>query len=467
MAEKEIILQGEDGQVDELVLTTQDQASCNSLEDCVRMLFPQEGENKPRLRFKGFEGDWEKVSFGDLYEHCVVKNDLTFGKDKIISVANMYFLQDVNNSDDDYLRTYNVFRLGDIAFEGHSSKEFAHGRFVENTIGDGIVSHIFDVFRPKSEKYDLMFWKYAINNEMLMGKILSRCTKASTMMNDIVADEFLKESFLVPSYEEQKKIGEFLSRLDTQIEFYQEQFDQLKQLKSACLERMFPQQGDSVPSVRFKGFEGDWQKKELENCLEISEERNMDNHFGINDVLSVSDDFGVVNQIELLGRSYAGKSVSGYKVFRPGQIVYTKSPLKAKPYGIVKQNTGKVGIVSVLYAIYDTKEGVAPDYIHYYFDPAWRLNAYMRPLVNKGAKNTMNISDETALTGYIMIPKDIEEQRRIAAYLRSLDEQIAVQQQQLERLKQMKQSCLGLLFADNQSITPPSDSRDLVENGNV
>lgn len=205
MAEKEIILQGEDGQVDELVLTTQDQASCNSLEECVRMLFPQEGEAKPRLRFKGFEGDWEKVSFGDLYEHCVVKNDLTFGKDKIISVANMYFLQDVNNSDDDYLRTYNVFRLGDIAFEGHSSKEFAHGRFVENTIGDGIVSHIFDVFRPKSEKYDLMFWKYAINNEMLMGKILSRCTKASTMMNDIVADEFLKESFLVPSYEEQKK----------------------------------------------------------------------------------------------------------------------------------------------------------------------------------------------------------------------------------------------------------------------
>ena len=110
MAEKEIILQGEDGQVDELVLTTQDQASCNSLEECVRMLFPQEGEAKPRLRFKGFEGDWEKVSFGDLYEHCVVKNDLTFGKDKIISVANMYFLQDVNNSDDDYEYSLSVFK---------------------------------------------------------------------------------------------------------------------------------------------------------------------------------------------------------------------------------------------------------------------------------------------------------------------------------------------------------------------
>ena len=222
-----------------------------------------------------------------------------------------------------------------------------------------------------------------------------------------------------------------------------------------CARLLFPQEGETMPKLRFSGFEGEWERKLLSECLEISEEKNTDNKFGIEDVLSVSDDYGVVNQIELLGRSYAGKSVSGYKILRPGQIVYTKSPLKAKPYGIVKQNTGEAGIVSVLYAVYNTKEGVAPEYIHYYFDPAWRLNAYMRPLVNKGAKNTMNISDETALTGYIMIPKDIEEQRRIATYLRSLDEQIAIQQQQLERLKKMKQSCLGLLFADNQSITPP------------
>lgn len=222
-----------------------------------------------------------------------------------------------------------------------------------------------------------------------------------------------------------------------------------------CASMLFPREGETVPKLRFNGFKGKWEKKLLSDCLEISDERNTDNRFGVEDVLSVSDDYGVVNQIELLGRSYAGKSVSGYKILRPGQIVYTKSPLKAKPYGIVKQNTGKTGIVSVLYAVYNTKEGVAPEYIHYYFDPAWRLNAYMRPLVNKGAKNTMNISDETALTGYIMIPKDIEEQRCIASYLRSFDEQIAIQQQQLERLKLMKQTCLGLLFADNQTLTPP------------
>ena len=221
-----------------------------------------------------------------------------------------------------------------------------------------------------------------------------------------------------------------------------------------CARMLFPQEGEAVPRLRFKGFEGEWEKKLLSDCLEISDERNTDNRFGVEDVLSVSDDYGVVNQIEHLGRSYAGKSVSGYKILRPGQIVYTKSPLSAKPFGIVKHNTGKAGIVSVLYAVYNPKEGIAPEYIHYYFDPAWRLNAYLRPLVNKGAKNTMNISDETALTGYIMIPKDIEEQRQIARFLERLDTQIEYYQQQFDNLKQLKTACIETMFPRQEESVP-------------
>ena len=222
-----------------------------------------------------------------------------------------------------------------------------------------------------------------------------------------------------------------------------------------CARSLFPQEGETTPRLRFQGFEGEWEKKLLSECLEISNEKNSENLYGINDVLSVSDDSGVVNQIELLGRSYAGKSVSGYKILRPGQIVYTKSPLRQKPYGIVKVNRGKTGIVSVLYAVYNVKEGVSAEYIHYYFDPAWRLNAYMRPLVNKGAKNTMNISDETALTGYILIPKDIEEQERIASFLRRIDSQMALHHEQFERLKELKSACLGTMFPRGTEIAPP------------
>lgn len=135
-------------------------------------------------------------------------------------VASMQYKTDMQVTDEEYLRTYNVFLLGDIAFEGHQSKEFRYGRFVENDIGNGIVSHIFVVFRPKTE-YDLQFWKYAINNERLMQPILSRCTKASTMMNDLVASDFLKERFLVPSVDEQHNIGTAISKFDQLITLHQ------------------------------------------------------------------------------------------------------------------------------------------------------------------------------------------------------------------------------------------------------
>ena len=96
----------------------------------------------------------------------------------------MYFNPVVYVTEDDYLKTYNVMRLGDIAFEGNRSKNFAHGRLVENTIGDGIVSHVFKVFRP-IQPFDLMYWKYSINNEKAMKDVLTRSTKASTMMHEL------------------------------------------------------------------------------------------------------------------------------------------------------------------------------------------------------------------------------------------------------------------------------------------
>lgn len=157
--------------------------------------------------------DWEQRKFSELYARSSEKNDGSIGMDKNITVATMQFRNDVRVSTTEYLKTYYTFKLGDIAFEGHQSKEFRYGRFVENDIGNGIVSHIFAVFRPIQE-YDLYFWKYAINNETLMQRILARSTKASTMMHDLVTNDFLNETFLVPSVTEQKQIGTLLNNLD-------------------------------------------------------------------------------------------------------------------------------------------------------------------------------------------------------------------------------------------------------------
>ena len=190
----------------------------------LQKMFPQNGAKVPEIRFDGFTYDWEQRKFSELYARSSEKNDGSIGMDKNITVATMQFKNDVKVSTTEYLKTYYTFKLGDIAFEGHQSKEFRYGRFVENDIGNGIVSHIFAVFRPIQE-YDLYFWKYAINNETLMQRILARSTKASTMMHDLVTNDFLNETFLVPSVKEQKQIGAFLNKLDNLITLHQRQTD--------------------------------------------------------------------------------------------------------------------------------------------------------------------------------------------------------------------------------------------------
>ena len=181
-------------------------------------------KNVPKVRFPGFKDAWEQRKFKDLYIRSNEKNDGSVNVDRNITVATMQFKPDVTVSSDGYLKTYYTFKVGDIAFEGHQSKDYRFGRFVENDIGDGIVSHIFAVFRPIAE-YDLHFWKYYINNENVMRRVLSRSTKASTMMHDLVTDDFLNESICVPSIDEQKAIGKCLNAIDNTITLHQRKCD--------------------------------------------------------------------------------------------------------------------------------------------------------------------------------------------------------------------------------------------------
>ena len=207
------------------------------------------------------------------------------------------------------------------------------------------------------------------------------------------------------------------------------------------------------PEIRLKGFEGEWERHSLEECLSISNERNTNKKYGREDVLSVSDDFGVVNQIKLLGRSYAGADLSGYKLVRPGQIIYTKSPLRFKPFGIIKENQKEIGIVSVLYAVYNVSDNLNPSFVDLYFAPSYRTNNYLLPLISKGAKNTINISDENALKGTFHFPI-VDEQKSITEYFKSLDSMLQSTTKKIESLKQVKQACLVSMFPQAGETTP-------------
>ncbi|HRK28972.1 MAG TPA: restriction endonuclease subunit S [Chitinophagales bacterium] len=201
------------------------------------------------------------------------------------------------------------------------------------------------------------------------------------------------------------------------------------------------------PNIRFPEFKDDWQHSKLSELLSEAKKRNEELKYGKDEVLSVSGELGIVNQIEHLGRSYAGASVHNYHVVETGDIVYTKSPLKANPFGIIKLNKGKAGIVSTLYAVYkvSSKTCYGP-WLDYYFSLDANTNRYLRPLVRKGAKNTLQISNEEAISAEIFAPS-IPEQKRIAAFFTVVDKKIAELKQKKALLEQYKKGVMQKLFS--------------------
>ena len=405
---------------------------------------------EPKIRFKGFEGEWEKKKLGAMTS---VRGGYAFQSSlfqkygiPVVRISNILSNGNVGGDFVYYPRldgdTNITIHEKDvvIAMSGATT-----GKIARVDVGDGILYQNQRVgLFTKTGKVDYDFL-YTVLNRPHFNELLNKLLTSSAQPNASSADIESIEMEFPEDAEEQKALSNYILSLDSLIQSTTKKIESLKQVKAASLQSMFPQEGETTPRVRFKGFEGEWEKKTLGDCLTINNERNQSNVYGINDVLSVSDEVGVVNQIKLLGRSYAGKSVVNYRVLKTNQIVYTKSPLKSKPYGIIKVNKGDIGIVSVLYAVYDANENVYPDYIHYYFEPTHRINNYLLPLINKGAKNTMNISDEMALTGNIWIPS-FDEQKKIADYLQALDRQITLQSQRLEKLKQIKAACLDNMF---------------------
>ena len=216
----------------------------------------------PAVRFKGFEDDWEQRKFSDLYAPLVERNSDLLPYNKTFSVATMTYKTDGNGAADSSLANYKRLRTGDIAFEGHTSKSFRYGRFVLNDVGDGIMSPRFSALRPLTQM-PTNFWKYYIHYEPIMRKVLVASTKAGTMMNELVIDEFLKSSVLVPSIEEQTRIGGILKNIDNLITLHQRKLEKLQLVKKSMLEKMFPKNGSKIPEIRFEGFADDWEQRKL------------------------------------------------------------------------------------------------------------------------------------------------------------------------------------------------------------
>jgi type I restriction enzyme S subunit len=206
-------------------------------------------------------------------------------------------------------------------------------------------------------------------------------------------------------------------------------------------------QQSKKPFIRFPEFKDAWEHKRLNELLSEAKKRNEDLKYGKDEVLSVSGELGMVNQIEHLGRSYAGASVHNYPVVEVGDVVYTKSPLKENPFGIIKVNKGKAGIVSTLYAVYKVNQQSAyGPFIDYYFSLDANTNRYLRPLVKKGAKNDMKINNAYVLHDRIFAPT-IPEQQRIASFFTVLDKKISELKRKKNLLEQYKKGVMQKIFS--------------------
>jgi len=227
-----------------------------------------------------------------------------------------------------------------------------------------------------------------------------------------------------------------------------------------------------APKLRFKDFNDSWKHVRLSHLLSESKKRNADLKFGKDRVLSVSGRLGVVNQISHLGRSYAGESVHNYHVVEKGQIVYTKSPLKNNPYGIIKLNKGDAGIVSTLYAVYKpiTESCYAP-FLDHYFSIDANTNRYLRPLVKIGAKNDMKINNEYVLHDKVFAPS-VGEQKKISDFIDLINSSIQKLETEIALLKKYKKGIVQKIFSQevcfkdqNNSEFPKWESKRLDEIG--
>lgn len=395
----------------------------------------------PKIRFKGFTKDWEQRKLGDVFKEYSEKNHTELSALTIIQGGGTVKREDSDRNlmyDTSNLSNYKMVRKDDFIVHLRS---FEGG--LEKSSLDGIISPAYHTFH--SDMADSRFYyPYFRSYEFIKHKLVSHVYGIRDGRS-IDIDGMKTIEIPYTSIEEQRKIGDYLDCLDHLITLHQRKCEQIKNLKKYMLQKMFPQNGAKVPEIRFNGFTHDWEQRKLIDYLEVSSEKNRDNRFTKEDVLSVSGEYGIVNQIEFQGRSFAGASVSNYGVVENGDVVYTKSPLKSNPYGIIKTNKGIPGIVSTLYAVYKPKEITDSKFVQIYFELDSRMNSYMHPLVNKGAKNDMKVSAENALKGMVSFPKK-DEQEMISLYFSTIDHLITLHQRKCDELKKMKKFMLQNMF---------------------
>ena len=404
----------------------------------------------PSLRFPEFTGEWEKCKVSDLLDfyptnslswdkleygtnaiqnlhygliHVGLPTMVDLSKDKLPNVVN-------GNTP----KNYELCQEGDVAFADASEDTNEVAKAVEfyNLNGNKAICGLHTIHGRDNHQRTIVGYKgYAFSSISFHHQI--RRIAQGTKIYSINCKNFSECYVGIPSKEEQSKIATLLRLIDERIATQNRLIDRLQSLIKGIMVKL-QQQGLS---------KGTWKRVPLSSILKERTELNE----GLLPVYSVSVSQGVVNQMEYLGRSFAAKDTSKYHVAHFGDLIYTKSPTGSFPYGIVKQNSNRYKVaVSPLYGVYTPANYFTGVFLQEYFKSEVNTFNYLHSLIQKGAKNTINITNQRFLDNYILIPTDSNDLQQISNLLLRLNAKKDLMQNMLQQYQEQKQYLLRQMF---------------------
>ena len=339
-----------------------------------------------------------------------------------------------NIKEDNMPKNFELCKEGDVAFADASEDTNEVAKPIEffDLAGKNIVCGLHTIHgRDNKNKTVIGFKGYAFSSSAFHNQ--NRRIAQGTKIYSISTKNFSECFIGIPSKVEQTKIATLLRLIDERIATQNKIIYKLKSLIRGIM-----------VELQKRGLSnGTWKKVLLSNVLTERNELNK----SLYPVYSVSVIQGIVNQMEYLGRSFAASDTSKYHVVHYGDLVYTKSPTGSFPYGIIKQSYNQNEVaVSPLYGVYEPKTFSTGVFLHEYFKSELNTLNYLHPLVQKGAKNTINIANQRFLESYVAIPSNANELLAISKLLCSLNTKLEFLQNILKQSQGQKQYLLRQMF---------------------
>lgn len=407
---------------------------------------------EPKIRFKGFSGEWKRSTLGDLALFSkgsgYSKSDICKEGTPVILYGRMYTkYQSVFDEIDTFVNPKDnsvVSKGGEVIIpgSGESSEDISLAAMVKN---EGVIlGGDLNILKFNQKVNDPTFMSMAITYSPTRAE-LSSYSQGKTVVH-LRNSEIAKGTIRYPNISEQNTIVNYVLSLDAQISASTSRLASLKQMKAASLQAMFPQEGETVPKVRFKEFKGEWKKVKLNTFAKRIMRKNSNLESTL--ALTIASAYGLVSQAEYFNNLVVGSNIQNYYLLKKGEFAYNKSYSNGYPFGSVKRlDRYEQGILSTLYIVFSIDNSVSSDYITHFFDTTlWHKEIAER--AEEGARNhgLLNIATRDFFDIYIWMPDSVKEQQSIASFFTSLDRQIALHTQRLEKLKQIKATCLDKMF---------------------